>query len=78
MADILSEADEYGEDDDRRDEGPPQELSVYLSEDGMKAVAGTDYHTRFKDVAWTSNAARELPVKLARTGLGSEPPLTVS
>jgi len=74
---VLNQGDEY--DDEPKDSDiHSHDLNVYLSEDGMKVIANTDYHTRFKDVLWTSDVHKELPIKLLKYGFGSELPLTLS
>eukprot|EP00347_Sterkiella_histriomuscorum_P000024 403377473 len=59
------------------------DYSYFLSEDGLKSILHSDYHTRFKNVLWTSDINQELPIKIQTYdsedyyGFGTETPLTI-
>lgn len=53
-------------------------FNFYLSDEGIKSVAHSDYLNKFKDVLWTSELTRELPIRLTKLGYGSETPLTLT
>ena len=49
-----------------------------MSEDGIKSIAKSDYSSKFKEVNWTNDINKEMPIKMTREGLGSEVPITIS
>jgi hypothetical protein len=49
-----------------------------MSVDGIKNATKSDYGSRFRDLNWTSEIQKELPIKLTKEGFGSETPVTLS
>ena len=49
-----------------------------MSEDGIKSITKSDYNTKFKEINWTNDINREMPIKMTKDGFGSEKPMTVS
>lgn len=41
-----------------------EQLSLMMTEDGIKRKAGIDYTTKFKEINWTSRIDQELPIRM--------------
>ena len=54
------------------------EEKVYISEEGMKQLLKEfDAKDPLKNVLWTTNYKMELPIRVKRSGPGSEIPITL-
>lgn len=52
------------DDDDQLPE-EPQAINFFITEEGLKRQSGIDYTSKFKDINWTADIERELPIKIA-------------
>ena len=64
-------------------------INLVMTEDGIKRQAGIDYTSKFKELNWTSDIRKELPIRVvidrerktsnsAERLPGSETPITIS
>ena len=54
-----------------------QFTKLQISDSGIKNISNIDYKNRFKGINWTSDPMQELPIKIPKSGSGSEQPLTL-
>jgi len=48
-----------------------------MTEDGVKIAAGADYRNKFRDIIWTSDINRELPIMMNRSDLSQKTSETI-
>ena len=55
------------------------EEQVYISEEGMKHILKAfDPMDPLKNIIWTTNYRMELPLRIRKSGAGSEIPITLA
>lgn len=48
-----------------------------MSYEGLRKAPHVSYLNKFKDVNWTDDPEKELPIKMRTYGFGSESPMTL-
>ncbi len=90
-ASISQQEEKKQGEDHLSDEEAEEEKSLFMTEEGIKRAAKIDYTSKFKDINWTTEIERELPIRMVndkerRNAVtvpgerlpGSETPITVS